>query len=156
MLGWGSLVSGLELLELDHPGSHDLEHLSHSDAVAFSIDHVGDVVVRFGVVAGLTPVASFDGHGVHLALPDAILSEVELAILIGIGTVRELVGSGSLLGFPVLGATWFTPIHFMLLPPSAFFLCKLLPWHEVGVVLHGADDDFIVGFYILSPPAINY
>lgn len=49
-------------------------------------------------------------------------------ILIAIGTIRELLGSGSLLGVEVLSADWFTPLRFMLLPPSAFFLLGLLIW----------------------------
>jgi len=53
-------------------------------------------------------------------------------ILIFVGTVRELLGAGTLLGFPVLAAAsaggWFTPLGIMLLPPSAFFIIGLLVW----------------------------
>jgi len=53
-------------------------------------------------------------------------------ILILVGTVRELLGAGTLLGFPVLAAAsaggWFTPLGIMLLPPSAFFIIGLLVW----------------------------
>jgi len=53
-------------------------------------------------------------------------------ILIVIGTVRELLGAGTLLGFAVLPTVadggWFTPLGLMALPPSAFFLLGLLVW----------------------------
>jgi Na+-transporting NADH:ubiquinone oxidoreductase subunit D len=54
------------------------------------------------------------------------------AVLIAVGTVRELVGSGTLLGATVLPTIadggWYEPMELMLLPPSAFFLIGLLIW----------------------------
>jgi Na+-transporting NADH:ubiquinone oxidoreductase subunit D len=53
-------------------------------------------------------------------------------ILVIVGTVRELFGSGSLLGYQVLPLAsdggWFAPVGIMLLPPSAFFIIGLLIW----------------------------
>ncbi len=53
-------------------------------------------------------------------------------ILILVGTVRELLGSGSLLGYPILPLTtdggWYYSNGLMLLPPSAFFIIGLLIW----------------------------
>jgi len=53
-------------------------------------------------------------------------------ILIIVGTVRELFGSGTLLGveiFPLVSAGgWYQPIGLMLLPPSAFFIIGLMIW----------------------------
>lgn len=53
-------------------------------------------------------------------------------ILIIVGTCRELLGAGSLFGFPILISVsdggWFTPIGLMALPPSAFFLLGLVVW----------------------------
>jgi Na+-transporting NADH:ubiquinone oxidoreductase subunit D len=53
-------------------------------------------------------------------------------ILVLVGTVRELLGSGTVLGFPVVATAsaggWFTPLGIMLLPPSAFFIIGLLVW----------------------------
>ena len=53
-------------------------------------------------------------------------------ILVAIGTVRELLGAGTLLGVTILPAAadggWFTPLGLMALPPSAFFLLGLLVW----------------------------
>ncbi len=53
-------------------------------------------------------------------------------ILIIVGTCRELLGAGSLFGFPILVSVsdggWFTPIGLMALPPSAFFLLGLVVW----------------------------
>jgi Na+-transporting NADH:ubiquinone oxidoreductase subunit D len=53
-------------------------------------------------------------------------------ILVAIGTVRELLGAGTLMGVAILPTTadggWFTPLGLMALPPSAFFLLGLLVW----------------------------
>ncbi len=49
------------------------------------------------------------------------------AILLIVGTIRELLGSGSLLGFPVMG-DWYQTNGLMLLPPSAFFIIGGLIW----------------------------
>lgn len=53
-------------------------------------------------------------------------------ILVVIGTVRELLGAGTLMGATILPVVadggWFTPLGLMALPPSAFFLLGLLVW----------------------------
>jgi Na+-transporting NADH:ubiquinone oxidoreductase subunit D len=53
-------------------------------------------------------------------------------ILILVATLRELFGSGTLLGYPVLPLTrdggWYEPNGLMLLAPSAFFIIGLLIW----------------------------
>ncbi len=53
-------------------------------------------------------------------------------ILALIGAIRELLAAGTLLGYAVLPLAddggWFTPLKFMALPPSAFFLLGLLIW----------------------------
>lgn len=54
------------------------------------------------------------------------------AILLMVGTMRELFGSGSLFGFSILPLArdggWYEPNGLMLLPPSAFFLIGLIIW----------------------------
>jgi len=53
-------------------------------------------------------------------------------VLVTVGTIRELTGSGTILGVAVLPVVadggWFVPIQLMLLPPSAFFIIGLLIW----------------------------
>ncbi|CAL1241627.1 Na(+)-translocating NADH-quinone reductase subunit D [Candidatus Methylocalor cossyra] len=53
-------------------------------------------------------------------------------ILISVAVVRELFGSGKLLGIEVLpllkDGGWYVPNGLLLLPPSAFFLIGLLIW----------------------------
>ena len=53
-------------------------------------------------------------------------------ILVAVGTVRELFGSGSLMGVQVLPLAseggWYVSNGLLLLPPSAFFLIGLLIW----------------------------
>jgi Na+-transporting NADH:ubiquinone oxidoreductase subunit D len=54
------------------------------------------------------------------------------AILLMVGTARELFGSGSLFGITILPLVrdggWYEPNGLMLLPPSAFFLIGLIIW----------------------------
>ncbi|MEJ2001869.1 MAG: NADH:ubiquinone reductase (Na(+)-transporting) subunit D [Maritimibacter sp.] len=53
-------------------------------------------------------------------------------ILIVIGSLRELFGTGKLLGYQVFSLAeqggWYTPFSLMLLAPSAFFLLGLTVW----------------------------
>lgn len=53
-------------------------------------------------------------------------------ILVIIGSLRELLGAGSLLGYPIFPTVaqggWFQPLKLMLLAPSAFFLLGFLVW----------------------------
>lgn len=53
-------------------------------------------------------------------------------ILIIVGSIRELFGSGTLLGVVVFRTVedggWFQPLSLMLLAPSAFFVIGLLVW----------------------------
>ena len=54
------------------------------------------------------------------------------AILILVGTIRELLGSGTLLGYEILRTVgnggWFEPLGLMQLAPSAFFIIGFLIW----------------------------
>lgn len=54
------------------------------------------------------------------------------AMLVALAVVRELFGSGKLLGFEILSLTtdggWYVPNGLLLLPPSAFFLIGLFIW----------------------------
>ncbi|MBY6141184.1 NADH:ubiquinone reductase (Na(+)-transporting) subunit D [Leisingera daeponensis] len=70
------------------------------------------------------PVASFIdglGNGMGYGL-----------ILMLVGVVRELFGSGSLFGITILETVnnggWYVPNGMLLLPPSAFFVIGLLIW----------------------------
>lgn len=53
-------------------------------------------------------------------------------ILITVGTIRELFGSGSLLGYQILPLVteggWYQPMGLMLLSPSAFFIIGIFIW----------------------------
>ena len=53
-------------------------------------------------------------------------------ILMLVGFIRELFGSGSLFGFTILETVnnggWYVPNGMLLLPPSAFFIIGLIIW----------------------------
>lgn len=70
------------------------------------------------------PVPSFlDGIGNGLGYS---------ALLIILGIIRELFGTGNLLGIEILSTVnnggWYIPNGLLLLPPSAFFLIGLIIW----------------------------
>lgn len=70
------------------------------------------------------PVPSFfDGLGNGLGYS---------VMLIGVAVVRELLGSGSLMGVEILSLVknggWYVPNGLLLLPPSAFFIIGLFIW----------------------------
>jgi len=70
------------------------------------------------------PIASFiDGVGNGLGYG---------LILMMVGVIRELFGSGSLFGITILETVnnggWYVPNGLLLLPPSAFFVIGLLIW----------------------------
>ena len=54
------------------------------------------------------------------------------AVLIVVGTLRELFGAGTLLGYTILPSVtdggWYYTNGMMLLPPSAFFIIGLMIW----------------------------
>lgn len=53
-------------------------------------------------------------------------------VLIVVGSVREILGAGTLLGFTILPPKsqggWFEPLSLMQLAPSGFFIIALLIW----------------------------
>ena len=53
-------------------------------------------------------------------------------ILMAVGFVRELFGSGKLFGFEIMPITsdggWYVPNGLLVLPPSAFFIIGLIIW----------------------------
>lgn len=65
-------------------------------------------------------------------------------VLMVIGSLRELFGAGTLLGWQVLPTVdqggWFTPLNLMLLAPSAFFLLGGLVWAIRTVLPDQAED----------------
>lgn len=54
------------------------------------------------------------------------------AILLSVGFIRELFGSGSLFGVQIMPLVtdggWYTPVGLLVLPPSAFFIIGGLIW----------------------------
>ena len=62
------------------------------------------------------------------------------AILALIAVFRELLGSGTLLGFTMLPAEWYVPNVLMILAPGAFFTAGFLIW-LINAVQPPADEE---------------
>jgi Na+-transporting NADH:ubiquinone oxidoreductase subunit D len=72
-------------------------------------------------------------HGVGTSILDALGNGLGYGIiLVIVATIRELFGSGSLMGFQILQLArdggWFQPNEMLLLPPSAFFIIGFMVW----------------------------
>jgi Na+-transporting NADH:ubiquinone oxidoreductase subunit D len=92
---------------------------------------VGLIITNCLVLARVETYAL--NNGVWASLIDGIGNGLGYGwILVSMGAIRELLGSGSLLGYPILPLSaaggWFEPNRLMLLTPSAFFLMGLLVW----------------------------
>jgi len=92
---------------------------------------VGLIITNCIVLARVESYAMH--HGVFASLLDGIGNGLGYSwILLLVGAVRELLGSGSLLGYAVLpvraAGGWFEPNQLMLLTPSAFFILGLVVW----------------------------
>lgn len=59
------------------------------------------------------------------------------AVLLVIAFIRELMGSGSLFGYPVMG-DWWPRWTIMVMPPSAFFILAIIIW---SVRAFGSEKD---------------
>ena len=72
-------------------------------------------------------------HGVRESFLDGVGNGMGYALVLAcVGAVRELGGSGTLLGVSLLPLRehggWYEPMGLLLLPPSAFFLLAGLVW----------------------------
>lgn len=72
-------------------------------------------------------------NGVYNSFMDGIGNGLGYSVvLLFVGTIRELLGSGSLFGYVLMTKTtdggWYPANGLMLLPPSAFFLIGLFIW----------------------------
>ncbi|MFH1718935.1 MAG: NADH:ubiquinone reductase (Na(+)-transporting) subunit D [Planctomycetota bacterium] len=57
-----------------------------------------------------------------LSMVDGLANGVGYAVVLAIiGFFRELLGTGEILGHPVLSEAWYTPNQLMVLAPGAFF-----------------------------------
>ena len=77
-------------------------------------------------------------------------------ILIGVATIRELFGAGTLFGFTVLPLTsdggWYMGNNLLLLPPSSFIIIGLFIWLIRSLKSDQIEeDDFFVSKHSTSP-----
>lgn len=98
---------------------------------AFLSVFVGLIITNCIVLARVDGYAM--SHGVGASFLDALGNGLGYGwVLIVVAIVRELLGSGSLLGRVILptieAGGWYTPNELMLLTPSAFFIIALIVW----------------------------
>ncbi len=65
-------------------------------------------------------------NGIGRSLLDSLgMGTGFIIVLVALGVIREILGSGSVFGFVLLGE-WFTPWIVMILPPGAFLTLGIL------------------------------
>ncbi|MBI9101940.1 MAG: NADH:ubiquinone reductase (Na(+)-transporting) subunit D [Spirochaetales bacterium] len=75
-----------------------------------------------------------------LSLVDGLASGLGYTyVLLIISFFRELLGSGSILGFTVFG-DWFTKWSIMIMPPGAFFMLAIFIWVVKGLILKDEEE----------------
>lgn len=94
--------------------------LVHKELGAF----IALIVVNCLILGRQEAFASRNPVGPSLADAAGMSGGFSLALLL-VGSVREILGSGSLLGFPVMGAS-FEPWVIMILPPGGFLTLGVL------------------------------
>lgn len=105
-------------------------------AYAFEISQRLSIFVGL-IVTNCLVLGRAEGFAIHNPVLPSLLDGVGNGlgyslILIIVGTLRELLGTGNLLGYAILPTVqeggWFQPLGFMQLAPSAFFIIGLLIW----------------------------
>jgi Na+-transporting NADH:ubiquinone oxidoreductase subunit D len=62
-----------------------------------------------------------------LSIVDGLANGLGYAVALAIiGFFRELLGTGQVLGYTVLGSEWYTPNQLMILAPGAFFIFGII------------------------------
>jgi Na+-transporting NADH:ubiquinone oxidoreductase subunit D len=75
-----------------------------------------------------------------LSLIDGLSSGIGYAyVLIIVAFFRELLGTGTLWGFQILGS-WWTNWSIMIMPPGAFFMLAVFVWVVKGVIIPEEED----------------
>ena len=77
-------------------------------------------------------------------------------ILIGVAVIRELFGSGTLMGYEILplvsNGGWYLPNNLLLLPPSSFIIIGLFIWAiRAWKPAQVETDDFVLSKHSTSP-----
>ena len=77
-------------------------------------------------------------------------------ILIGVAIIRELFGSGSLMGYEIFtlvsNGGWYLPNNLLLLPPSSFIIIGLFIWAIRTIrPIQIEEDDFAVSKHSTAP-----
>lgn len=62
-----------------------------------------------------------------LSMVDGLANGIGYGVVLAIiGFVRELLGTGGVMGFQILGDSWYTPNQIMVLAPGAFFMLGIV------------------------------
>ena len=105
---------------------------------AFAYDLSKELSVFVGlIITNCIVMGRAEGFAMQNTVADSFVDGVGnglgySVILVVVGVVRELFGSGSLLGFQLLPLSkdggWYEPDGMMLLSPSAFFIIGIFIW----------------------------
>jgi Na+-transporting NADH:ubiquinone oxidoreductase subunit D len=105
-------------------------------AFAFGMSEKLSIFVGL-IVSNCVVLGRAEGFAMHNRIWPSVLDALGNGlgyslVLVIVGAIRELLGTGKLLGMGLLPTVaeggWFQPLALMLLAPSAFFVLGLLVW----------------------------
>ena len=100
--------------------------------------YVGLIITNCIIMGRAEAFAMINPPG--LSLIDGLASGIGYSyVLIIIAALRELLGAGTLWGFPIFGA-WWTNWSIMIMPPGAFFMLALFIWMVKGSILKEEEE----------------
>lgn len=101
--------------------------------------YVGLIITNCIIMGRTEAIALNNPPG--LSLVDGFASGIGYAyVLIIIAFVRELLGSGTLWGFTILG-DWWQNWAIMVMPPGAFFMLAIFVWVVKGVFIPSEEEE---------------
>lgn len=118
-------------------------------AFAFGMSEKLSIFVGL-IVTNCVVLGRAEGFAMHNRIWPSVLDALGNAlgyslVLVVVGSIRELLGTGRLLGMALLPTVaeggWFQPLALMLLAPSAFFVLGLLVWAVRSRLPAQVEDD---------------
>lgn len=86
------------------------------------------LIITNCIVMGRTEAFALNNNVVESAMDGLGNGLGYSVVLLSIGFIRELFGSGSLFGLKILDPSWYTPNGLLVLSPGAFFLIGAFIW----------------------------
>jgi Na+-transporting NADH:ubiquinone oxidoreductase subunit D len=142
---------------LRHQSPHSIRLIIEVTLIATAVIFVDEFLKAFApdvssilsvfvglIITNCIVLARVEGFAMHNRVWDSMLDGLGNGlgyswVLVSVAALRELLGSGTLLGRSILPLAadggWYQPAEIMLLTPSAFFIIGCIIWLARGLAL---------------------